>query len=237
MTTVTPIDPQQCVNTHRIMTEWFEYPEYTPEQALQLAKERLGVPDYEYKMQDISTLTKSELQLQAAIMTESTRYKKRKWVNNMTQQEVAMRMNEASKMVSPTNAKFLDEVTQQRTGLELNPLWQMEALYRSGILNAKDQLSALKELATYTHSKAPSINHNTNTQASPEDWLLELAKDEYSVIEAKEARVVQERGSGVLFDKRRLKRAQNVQSLSNFASSEMSSLEAEVDAEWVEWDD
>jgi len=221
------------VVTQRMMTEWFEYPETTKELELEKAKEAHGVgPDYEFPTGvTLSKLTKDELSLMRGINVQASNYKKRRWVHNLSQQEVAMRMNEASKMVSVANAKFLDEDTQKRTGLELNPLWQMETLYRSGILSAKDQLTALKELATYTHSKAPNIVQQTNINASPESWLLELAKDEYEVIQPVERRQQAERGSGSTFDARRLTKTRNVASLANFAEAEMAEMESLVDFE------
>lgn len=89
-------------------------------------------------------------------------------------------------MVSADNVKFLPPDVQDRTGLELNPLWMMEVLVRGGVLNAKDQVTALKTLADYTHSKAPSINHTAVATQSAEEWLKALAKEEYPEVTIEE---------------------------------------------------
>ena len=90
-------------------------------------------------------------------------------------------MNEASKMVSVENAKWLDKETQERTGLELNPLWMLEVLVRGAVLDTKTQVSALKTLAEYTHSKSPAIQHALIQNS--EQMLLELGKEEYGEVE------------------------------------------------------
>lgn len=202
-----PIDPTACRNTGRLLTEWFEYPEFTEDELKAMAREHSGFsgsgnprlnPDATYE--EISAYTKYTNFLNS--------HKRKKWANNMSQQEVAARMNEATKMIDPSNFKFLDEDTRQRTGLELNPLWQLECLVRSGVLGPKEQIAALKELAQYTHSKAPNINHNTNITAS-EDWLLELSKAEYVTIDANpsfQPKQVREAGMGKHYEKRRNER-------------------------------
>lgn len=233
------LDMTECVNTGRKLTEWFEYPEFTPEQILEMAYEHAGVaPDF--KMGHGSNRNAEQQDAFIKIMAFSNKHKKRKWVNSLTQTEVAYRMNEASKMVSPENVKFLDEETQKRTGLELNPLWQMEVLVRSGVLSPKEQITALKELAAYTHSKAPSINFNNNSNLNPEDWLLELAKDEYKVIGVDiplpEKQMV-ERGAGKAFENRLQKKLTQIENLAEHGQSEFERLAQEVDAEWIEPDD
>lgn len=181
-----PLDVTTCENTGRILTEWFEYPEYTEEEEYAQACEHVGKTPEEVKaffatMGPAHLHEQPEWQRKLSAFLQSRR--RRQWRNNMTQQEVAVRMNEATKLISPDNMKMLDEEAQKRTGLEINPLWMMECLVRSGVLNAKEQITALKELAQYTHSKAPTLNQNTNLNVKPEDWLLELAKEEYKVID------------------------------------------------------
>ena len=102
----------------------------------------------------------------------------------MTQQEIQVRLNEASLMVSEANAKFLPSDTQARTGLELNPLWQMECLVRSGALSPDKQILALKTLAEYTHSKSPSLNQTM--VGKPEDFLMRLAEAEFPTVEVEQ---------------------------------------------------
>lgn len=86
-------------------------------------------------------------------------------------------------MVNPENQKMLPPDVQERTGLEMNPLWMIETLVRGGVLSAKDQVSALKTLAEYTYSKAPTVSHNANVEVSAEDWLQKLAEEEYPEVQ------------------------------------------------------
>jgi hypothetical protein len=233
------LDMKECRNTHRILTEWFEYPEFTPEQIMEMA--RAQAEGHIYPDIPVGEWDSEQRAIATRISMFASKHKKRKWVNNMSQQEVAYRMNEASKRVSPENHKFLSPEVQERTGLELNPLWQMECLIRGGLLSAKEQIAALKELAAYTHSKAPSINHNTNTNMNPEDWLLELAKDEYKVlgqdIPLPNVRVEVEKGSGANYENRLQKRLTQIENLADHGNEEFERLAAEVDAEWIEVDE
>lgn len=159
------------------------------------------------------------------IATNINAFKTRKWRNNRTRQEVAMRLNEASKIIDPDNHKFLSPETSERTGLEINPLWQMELLVRSGLLTPKEQVAALSKLAEYTHSKAPTLTHVNNTEMSHEDWLLTLAKDEYKTIDEVAPEVttpvqVRERGFGPEYHKRRAKRLENYTQAQDYSDAE-----------------
>lgn len=223
---VTPIDPQMCLHTGRILTEWFENPEYTDEdikkQAMTLHPQVEGEPQCAFT--------------QAKMMNFIGAKKKAKWAGNMSKQEVAMRLNEASKIVSPDNAKFLDKETTERTGLELNPLWQMEVIVRSGVLGPKDQIAALKELAGFTHSKAPSLNKVENTNATPEDWLMELARDQYQTITVPKVFQAREKGSSPESERNRLRRMAEVNALSNFSAIELAKIEEDFDGDEV-WEE
>ena len=232
----TPIDPQMCVRTGRLLTEWFEHPELTKEDVELQACEHFGIKPEDRPRGDPLKMAPEDADFMRRFNAYVAGKKARKWPYAMSKQEVAYRMNEATKMVDPTNFKFLPDETRERTGLEINPLWMMECLIRSGVLSAKEQVAALKELAQYTHSKAPSINHSTTTHLKPEDWLLELAKEEYQVlgdqIEMKQPMQPIERGAGKKYEKAMTKKAAEIQSLINFGSSEMADMEALVDAEW-----
>lgn len=227
----TPIDPELCKNTGRLLTEWFEYPEYTDEDLRAKAKEETGFDPERFKGKQIG-------EHDAETAYEMGRYnqfvssmKNRKWKNNMTKQEVAARMNEASKMIDPSNFKFLDDETRKRTGLEVNPLWMMECLYRSGSLTPKEQLQALKELAQYTHSKAPNINHNTNTTA-PEEWLLELSKEDYELVDelpSFQPRQLRERGAGRDYETRRAKRVELANTIQEYSAEEIGGMAEELE--------
>lgn len=197
-TMLDPFGPEVCEKTGRLLTEWFEDAEYDKETEKALAKAQLGLPDewepdagYMWR----EGLEPEEQELMRKYFALVSRRAKRKWKYFMSKDEIAWRMNEASKIVNPDNFKFLPPEVQERTGLELNPLWQLELLVRSGTLSPKEQVAALKELAGYTHSKAPTLNQNTNINLKHEDFLLELAKEEYSeVIEVKpEAHILQPR--------------------------------------------
>lgn len=224
-----PIDPTQCKTTGRLLTEWFEYPEFTDEELKQMALARAGVesvaPGLKEAMKDPDT---HEAFRKYTDFLNS--HKRRKWQHNMTKQEVAARMNEATKMIDPSNFKFLDDQTRERTGLEINPLWMMECLIRSGTLSPKEQIAALKELAQYTHSKAPNINHNTNITAS-EDWLLELSKAEYAVVDQNpsfQPKQVREIGMGAEYEAKRDARVKLMQDTQQLMSDNLAEMSAEL---------
>lgn len=229
-----PIDPEMCMTTGRLLTEWFEYPEYTEEQLEKMACEANGTTPEDRPRGDPMTMDPEDADLQRRINAFISARKRRKWNNAMSSQEVHHRLNEATKMIDPTNFKFLPDDVRDRTGLELNPLWMMECLVRAGLLSPKEQVTALKELAQYTHSKAPSINHNTTTHMKPEDWLLELAKEEYQEIEIAQPKQPVERGAGKNYEKRMEKRMKETQALIDFSANEMAQMESIVDAEWEE---
>lgn len=228
-----PIDPEVCVKTGRLLTEWFEYPEYTDEQIERMACEKHGIA-YEDMPRGMPFMNPNveERDLQRKIYASISALKKRKWPHTMSKQEVHHRLNEATKMVDPSNFKFLPDDVRERTGLEINPLWMMECLVRSGILSPKEQVAALKELAAYTHSKAPSISHSTNTQMKPEDWLFELAKDEYKVIGVdipmKQPMTPIEAGMHRLHEKKRERKTQEIAGLLEFGSKELEIMDAEL---------
>lgn len=242
----TPIEPEVCVTTGRLLTEWFEFPEYDDEQLLDMAllKYNATRADYNPNMWD-ETLSPETRELARRVHGFISARKRTRWVHNMTQQEVQARMNEASKMVAPDNFKFLPQEVSERTGLSLNPLWMMECLIRSGVLQPKEMMAGLRDLAQYTHSKAPTVNHNTNTEMKPEDWLFELAKDEYKTIdvvapEKLQPREVAEVGSSVKFENERRKKIQEAQVLHDYSQSALAEFEAlftEEDEEDVFGDD
>lgn len=232
-----PIDPEICVNTGRLLTEWFEFPEYTDEQIERMAAEKHGVTVEEIPREWAGKLKDTDPErysLQKKIYGSIASLKKRKWPHTMSQQEVHHRLNEATKMVDPSNFKFLPDDVRERTGLEINPLWMMECLVRSGILNPKEQVAALKELANYTHSKAPSISHSTSTQMKPEDWLFELAKDEYKVIGVdipmKQPMTPIEAGMHKWHEKRKERITSEIKGLVDYGAQEFEALEAEISA-------
>lgn len=240
---VTPIEPLDCVNTGRLLTEWFEYPEYTDEQAREINYKKAGVPP-DFKWSDLTTCSPEVAAFQRTVMRLASSRKLRKYMHNMTNQEAAMRLNEATKIVSPENFKFLDAATSERTGLEINPLWQMEVLVRSGVLAPKEQVAALKELASYTHSKAPTVNRNLNSEVSPEDWLLELASDQYKVIDevnptALVGRVIQPRELGLnpAHAKRRAKKVAELLTAGELGQEKLKAIEESVDlTEDFDWE-
>lgn len=160
----------------RELTEWFEQPDGNfdsmEEAAYAKACERMGV---EERPKD---------------RAEGARFHKfyidalrEKWniFNGMNKQELAVRLNEAAKMTE--EVKYLPDDVQDRTGLQMNPLWMMETLVRSGALKPSQQVSALKTLAEYTHSKTPSYSAHATTELTAEEWLKALAKDEYKIID------------------------------------------------------
>lgn len=235
----TPIDPEMCLRTGRLLTEWFEYPQYTPEDEVRVACEQVGVEPEDVKSPFDPSNTFEEQTIARKVNGLLASRRQRSWRNNMTQQEVAMRMNEATKMVDPSNYKFLPDDVRERTGLEVNPLWMMECLVRAGVLSPKEQVSALKELAQYTHSKAPNISHSTTTTMKPEDWLLELAKEEYQEIEIEQPLQPVERGSGKRYEERKSQRVQEVQSIASFGDQELAEMEKLIgeDFEDISWED
>ena len=96
----------------------------------------------------------------------------------------------------------------------------------------------LVRIDTYTHSKAPNISHTTTTQMKPEDWLIELAKEEYKVVDH-ETPLQQpmqrvEAGMGKQHQKRLEKRIIEQENLLSFSADEMSQMEEMIDAEWEE---
>lgn len=206
----TPIEPEICKRTGRLLTEWFEYPEYTDQDLRDQAYEKLEIDPKQ--IEGVNPFVSSEeAHLKKKVLAFVSARKRTVWPNSMTKQEVHHRLNEATKMVNPDNYKFLPDDVRERTGLEINPLWMMECLVRSGTLGPKEQMQGLKELAAYTHSKAPNISHTTSTQLKPEDWLLELAKEEYTVIGSEELPMKQprqpvERGASPKFEKRTKKK-------------------------------
>lgn len=226
----TPIQPEVCMTTGRLLTEWFEFPEYTDEQLFRMACDHHDV-DYDTRPKLAPKKPFDENSLIANKITSFVSARKRtKWVHGMTQQEVQARMNEATKMVNPDNFKFLPDDVRERTGLEINPLWMMETLVRSGLLTPKEQVAALRDLAQYTHSKAATISHNTHSEVKPEDWLLELAKEEYRVveegIELRQPMTPVERGSSKRFESKTLKRTHEVKALQDFGSGQLAEYEA-----------
>lgn len=231
---VTPIDPQACLRTGRILTEWFETPEYTDEELKKQALEHHGIEKAPEGF--ASRMTPAARLDHNRIISFVSGKKNTKWAGSMSKQEVAHRLNEATKMVSPDNAKFLDDETRARTGLELNPLWQMETIVRSGVLSPKDQIAALKELAGFTHSKAPTLNQNNNVNSTPEDWLLELAKDQYQTIAAPKLLQRREKGNGAQAETIRLRGIAEVNALSEHAALKMAEMEADMgdNMEWIE---
>ena len=231
-----PITPQVCKNTGRVLTEWFEIPEYDDADLEELACAAFGVtPATRPKPSLVYKPEKGEeeaFHLSRMINNFIVHRKTRKWKHAMSQQEVQVRMDAATKMVDKDNFKFLNDSVRERTGLEVNPLWMMECLVRSGILSPKEQLNALGQLATFTHSKAPSITHATNTNMKPEDWLIELAKEHYETVD--DAEVIQPRqrneyGSTPKAVKESKRRVRDVQALENLGSIKLLEMEALFD--------
>lgn len=242
-----PIDPEMCIKTGRLLTEWFEYPEWTDKQLEQMACDHYGIAVEDRPRGHAVHLQKTDpdaADLARKINAFIAARRRRTFPNGMTKQEVQYRLNEATKMVSPDNFKFLPDDVRERTGLEINPLWMMECLVRSGLLSPKEQVTALKELAQYTHSKAPSISHSTTMQLKPEDWLLELAKDEYQVlgqdIPMPQPMQPLERGMHKEYEQRRAKRIAEKTALLAHSRDELAQLEAAIDEgdfEDFKWED
>ena len=231
-----PIKPRICETTGRVLTEWFEFPEYTEEQLHREACEEYGVdPDNPPVVSTMHDGLTNDVLLMSKVNSYKGRRKQTRWRGNMSQQEVQARMNEATKMIDLDNQKFLPDEVRERTGLEINPLWMMECLIRAGVLSPKDMMSGLKDLATYTHSKAPTISHSTQTKMNPEDWLVELAQEQYKTVDDAEVLTERpqpvERGSGPRFERSMKKKAAEVQALQDHADAELSALEELFDGD------
>jgi hypothetical protein len=236
---VSPIDPVVCETTGRLLTEWFEFPEYDDKQLWDEALKAHGLT--EKPRVPVSESGSAAWHMQAQVNAFVSRRKQVKFSNNMSKNEVQARLNEATKMVNPDNYKFLNDDVRERTGLEINPLWMMECLVRSGVLSAKEQMAGLRDLAQYTHSKAATVQHNTNTELSSEDWLLELAKEEYKVIDSekpmRQPLTPAERGSGKNYESNMKKKAARSQDIQDYANSRLAALEAELDADFEDLGD
>lgn len=241
-TMASPIEPEMCLTTGRLLTEWFEYPEITEEQAMRMACELYGADPENPPKRTPGKLTEEGELAQKIQNFVTNRVRRRKFPNGMTMLEAQYRLNEATKMVNPDNFKFLPDDVRERTGLEINPLWMMECLVRSGLLTPKEQVVALKELAQYTHSKSPSISHATTTHMKPEDWLLELAKDEYKVlgtdIPIPQPKQPIERGAGAQYEENRARKIKEASALMVHGSEIYKELEEEyAEFEDLNWDD
>ena len=223
------IDPEVCVRTGRLMTEWFEHRELTDADVEREACEAFGIAVEDRPKVAIGDQSHPQFELARKIDNFIIARRRSKWRNGMTQQEVAQRMDAATKMVHPDNYKFLDDATRERTGLEINPLWMMECLVRSGLLNPKEQVAALKELASYTHSKAPNLTQVGITRNNPEDWLMELAQEEYSEVEIVQPKQPVERGAGPLYESRLAKRTRQAIALQNHGNEELDAMLEEVE--------
>lgn len=192
---ISPIEPTICKNTGRLLTEWYEHPVLTEEDIKHLAAVTAGFEDGVPSkfFSDMTSEEKDKFKIYRGVINSK---KSTKFKGGMSRQEVAHRMNEASKMIDPDNHKVLDKATQERTGLELNPLYGIELQIRSGTLSPKDMLTALKTLAEYTHSKAPTVATVNNTH-SWEAHVFDLAKEAgYEVIDVEE-NVRSEYGMGI----------------------------------------
>jgi hypothetical protein len=225
--TFKPREPAVCPTTGRKLTEWFENERITDEIAEARVLEELGLDEHPMRGKPLAEIDEEARHLSRIIGVKASSFKRRKWRHSMSKQEVAHRLDEASLMVSEENVKFLDADVQKRTGLELNPLWQMEVLVRSGVLSPKEQVQALTQLASYTHSKAPTMNFNANTNVSPEDWLLELAKTEYNQVELPEPKEQTEPGLSRFYYGRKEATARAMENLNTVQEAELAALEAE----------
>ncbi|MBB6253023.1 hypothetical protein [Nitrospirillum iridis] len=96
--------------------------------------------------------------------------------NGSTRVETEQAMFDAAPLVQAS--KQLPADIQERTGLTINPLYEMELMVRADALGARERLQALKELAAYTHSRAPSIVDSKVEVKRAEDWLDQLAAEE-----------------------------------------------------------
>jgi len=166
--------PPQVDRTGRLITEWFEKP--APEPPKPKPKFALaGAP---------GSITSELVHTWIAQGRPAGGLGKTKYKGGMTKQEMQVRLDEASKAAEEAakNPKFLAPDLQARTGLEMNPLWMLEVLVRSGSLNQGQMVNALKTLAEYTYSKAPSLNQSVNVTMKAEDFLLQLAEEEMPTI-------------------------------------------------------
>lgn len=104
----TPIQPTECDTTGRLMTEWFEYPELTLDQLKELARRETGVEN-PVEGKALHLMTPEERADFNKYHSFINKIKTRRWPGHMSKQEAAARLNEASKMVDPSNFKFLDQ--------------------------------------------------------------------------------------------------------------------------------
>ena len=93
--------------------------------------------------------------------------------NGKTKTEVAQAVYDAAPTV--VQPKELPADVQERTGITENPLHAIELMCKADLLAGREKLAALKTLAEYTHSKAPSISESKLAVTRPEDFLAELA--------------------------------------------------------------
>jgi hypothetical protein len=184
MAVVNPREPE-VDRTGRLITEWFEKP------APEAAPERSFT-----RPEGFGTMTGELVQQWIAQGRKPGGLGNTKFHGSMSRQEVQVRLDEASKMVSVENVKFLPPDIQARTGLELNPLWMMECLVRSGSLNPNQMVNALRTLTEYTHSKAPSMSQNISLTGKAEDFLLKLAEEEYPQVEVEPKKKRKAPGTG-----------------------------------------
>lgn len=218
-----PLDPVVDEKTGRLLSEWFEVPEMPTDDELRaMGAAKYGVEEY-----PTGELTPEQRHVQNQINAFVTHRKNRNWPGGLTKQEIQVRLNEASQLVE--HQKFLPPEVQERTGLQLNPLWMMETLVRSGVLTPKEQVGALKELASYTHSKAPTISHSTTTEMRPEDWLLELAQDEYQVVNIPEKKERVQAGAHPKHAPRKRLERERIGNLQSYQTSELALMQGEVE--------
>lgn len=161
--------------TGRLITEWFEKPAPEPKPP-KVHLEKSGAP---------GSITPELVQRWIEQGRPLGGQGNTKFKGGMTKQEIQVRLDEASKAAEEAakNPKFLSPELQARTGLEMNPLWMLEVLVRSGSLNQGQMVNALKTLAEYTYSKAPSLNQSVNVTMKAEDYLLQLANEEMPVVQ------------------------------------------------------
>lgn len=223
-------EPRYDPKSDRTLTEWFESPDTpTKEEAVAEAIEALGLDG----PPDRSTPEGQEKWLE--IGHYCTKRRGIRYRDGMSKQEVAVRLNNAAK--ATTKQKYLPAEVQERTGLEMNPLWMLETLVRSGTLTPKEQIVALKELARYTHSAAPSISHSTNTQMTPEDWLKNLAEEEFKEIDAPEDRAFSRAapGQGRRYGSTQRRKERNLAEFEDYQQRELKAMANQVvDVEWTE---
>lgn len=222
----------KCDRTGRIMTEWFEAPHLTDEDIKQMALDAAGLSEPIHKMRfDMTDEEKEQFTAYNKVLASK---RNTKFKGGMSKQEVQVRMNEASKLIDPNlNPKFLDKATQDKFGLELNPMWQMEALARSGRLSAKDELAAWAKLAEYTHSKAATITE-TNTKFTLEDYLNKSVDEQREAIEAEytvvqiEERTITPAGMSEDFNRKQAVIAKTMDQASELTSESIEALAEEL---------